>query len=105
MRKEAATLLKEADSNVKAVVKLKESTPEELFAPGTLYYLKRDVEEGNGTVKNRESYTLWKRDAGEHFQRIRLSGNVISDHRCESHYYALRDVLKRLPASDKRVYF
>jgi len=108
IRKDPASLHKKADSDVESVVKMEEAMrpmPEELFAPGTLYYLKRDIEEGSGTVKSRESYTLWKRDAGEHFQRILLSGNVISDHRCDSHYYALRDVLKSLPASDKRVYF
>ena len=79
--------------------------PEELFPPGTVYYLKRTIEEGTGSVKGRESYTLWKRHPGEHFQRILLSGNLISDHRCDSRYYALRDVLNSLPASGGRVYF
>lgn len=74
--------------------------PEELFVAGTLYFLKRDIDESS-----RESYTLWRRPAGEHFQRILLSGNLISDHRCDSHYYALRDLLKCLPASDQRVHF
>ena len=69
--------------------------PEDLFLPGTLYYLQRDIEDINGVED--ESYTLWKGDPGENFQRILLSGNLISDHRCESIYYALRDVLKTLP--------
>ncbi|KAJ1256717.1 hypothetical protein BS78_K326100 [Paspalum vaginatum] len=70
--------------------------PEDLFLPGTLYYLQRDTEDINGV--DEEAYTLWKGDPGENFQRILLSGNLISDHRCESIYYALRDVLKTLPA-------
>ena len=69
--------------------------PEDLFLPGTLYYLQRDIEDINGMED--ESYTLWKGDPGENFQRILLSGNLISDHRCESIYYALREVLKTLP--------
>ncbi|KAF8401857.1 hypothetical protein HHK36_012804 [Tetracentron sinense] len=77
--------------------------PEELFVPGTLFYLKRKVDADNGSNSNnskgREFYTLWKRNPGEHFQRIVLSSNIISDHKCDSHYYALRDVLKGLPAS------
>ncbi|KAJ3693085.1 hypothetical protein LUZ60_012180 [Juncus effusus] len=68
---------------------------EELFTPGKMYYLKREIEKSG--IKSMESYTLWKRNAGEHFYRILLSGNLISDHRCDSHYYALRDVLKSLP--------
>lgn len=71
--------------------------PEDLFLPGTLYYLQRDIEDINGVED--ESYMLWKGDPGENFQRILLSGNLISDHRCESIYYALRDVLKTLPPS------
>ncbi|PWZ36855.1 Sn1-specific diacylglycerol lipase beta [Zea mays] len=69
--------------------------PEDLFLPGTLYYLQRDIEDINDVEE--ESYTLWKGDPGENFQRILLSGNLISDHRCESIYYALREVLKTLP--------
>lgn len=73
--------------------------PEDLFLPGTLYYLQRDIEEINGG--DDESYTLWRGDAGENFQRILLSGSLISDHKCESIYYALRDVLKTLPLQDE----
>ncbi|CAN6203870.1 unnamed protein product [Urochloa humidicola] len=69
--------------------------PDDLFLPGTLYYLQRDIENINGVED--ESYTLWKGDPGENFQRILLSGNLISDHRCESIYCALREVLKALP--------
>ncbi|CAM0885065.1 unnamed protein product [Alopecurus aequalis] len=69
--------------------------PEDLFLPGTLYYLKREVGVVNGAED--ESYTLWRGDAGENFQRILLSGNLMSDHRCENIQYALRDVLKTLP--------
>ncbi|KAL6601503.1 hypothetical protein ACP70R_044723 [Stipagrostis hirtigluma subsp. patula] len=76
-----------------------EFVPEDLFLPGTLYYLQRDTEVINGVED--ESYTLWRGDPGENFQRILLSGNLISDHRCESIYYALRDVIKTLPLRDE----
>ncbi|KAM0050857.1 putative fungal lipase-like domain, alpha/Beta hydrolase [Helianthus debilis subsp. tardiflorus] len=72
------------------------SPEEELFIPGTVYYLKRKEEKHNGNKVNK--FTLWKRHTGEHFQRILLSNNLISDHKCDSHYYALRDVLKGIPA-------
>ncbi|KAL1826000.1 hypothetical protein ACET3Z_012778 [Daucus carota] len=72
---------------------------DELFIPGTVYFLKRNVESHtcNRHGKGGEYFTLWKRNPGEHFQRILLSSNLISDHKCDSHYYALRDVLKGLP--------
>lgn len=76
----------------------------ELFVPGTLYILKRNANarrEGNSA----ECFSLWKRHSGEHFQRIRLSNNIISDHKCDSHYYALRDVLKGLPGSTDEAIF
>ncbi|XP_057507860.1 uncharacterized protein LOC130790833 [Actinidia eriantha] len=75
------------------------SMPEELFVPGTLYYLKRNIDNhsSGSNNKGREYFTLWKRHPGEHFQRILLSNNLISDHKCDSHYYALRDVLKGFP--------
>lgn len=70
---------------------------EELFVPGAVYYLKRNI---NSHIGNKsEFFTLWKRHPGVHFQRIVLSSNLISDHKCDSHYYALRDVLKGLPGS------
>lgn len=68
--------------------------PEELLVPGTLYYLKRNLEGNGNGDKGREFFTLWRRNPGEHFQRVPLSSNLISDHKCESHYLALRDVLK-----------
>ncbi|TQD73442.1 hypothetical protein C1H46_041028 [Malus baccata] len=76
--------------------------PEELFVPGTVYYLKRNVDAhaGSSNGRRREYFTLWKRHPGEHFQRIVLSSNIITDHKCVSHYDALRDVLKDFPASD-----
>ncbi|CAL5206915.1 unnamed protein product [Lathyrus oleraceus] len=80
------------------VVKVEETKPavsEELFIPGTVYYLKRDLVSQNDVEE--EVYTLLKRQSGEHFQRIILSGNFLTDHRCDSHYFALRDVLKGLP--------
>ncbi|KAL6502899.1 hypothetical protein OROHE_024067 [Orobanche hederae] len=71
---------------------------ESLFVPGTVYYLKRNVD-AESHHKRVEYFTLLRRNPGEHFQRILLSGNLISDHKCDSHYYALRDVLKGLPSS------
>ncbi|XP_030499949.2 uncharacterized protein LOC115715249 isoform X1 [Cannabis sativa] len=72
--------------------------PEELFVPGSVYYLKRNLD--SQSRNGGEFFTLWKRNPGEHFQRIVLSSNLISDHKCDSHYYALRDVLKGLPGHD-----
>lgn len=72
---------------------------EELFIPGSVYFLKRKEEQHNGNKVN--EFTLWKRHTGEHFQRILLSNNLIADHKCDSHYYALRDVLKGIPAPTK----
>ncbi|XP_020682856.1 uncharacterized protein LOC110099891 [Dendrobium catenatum] len=89
-----------------AIGKQNERILEELFLPGTQYFLRRESDEGSSdnipNVKGKEFYTLWRRNPGEHFRRILLSGNLISDHKCENHYYALRDVLKGLPASDCR---
>ncbi|CAA7038136.1 unnamed protein product [Microthlaspi erraticum] len=83
-------------NKTKDVVKL----PEELYVPGAVYYLMRNLR-GNtkiGSGKRVEYFSLWKRDPGQHFQRILLSGNFITDHKCDSHYYALRDVLKGFPS-------
>jgi hypothetical protein len=88
------------------VVKIAESKPavsEELFIPGSVYYLKRNLGSQNDVEK--EVYTLLKRQPGEHFQRIILSGNFITDHKCDSHLYALRDVLKGLPWHGKEGIF
>ncbi|KAG4981953.1 hypothetical protein JHK87_026702 [Glycine soja] len=51
----------------------------------------------------KDFFTLYKREPGEHFQKVIFSGNFITDHRCDSHYYALRDVLKGLPWCGKEV--
>lgn len=104
VRKDASLLPKPHEES-QAIAKQAGAVPEELFTPGTLYYLKREIDDIVGNVKSKESYTLWKRDPGEHFQRILLSGNLISDHKCDSHYYALRDVLKSLPVSDEEALF
>ncbi|KAL7599656.1 hypothetical protein Lser_V15G27122 [Lactuca serriola] len=75
---------------------------EELFIPGSVYFLKRKEEKHNGNRFN--SFTLWKRNSGEHFERILLSNNLVSDHKCDSHYYALRDVLKGIPLPQNQNY-
>ncbi|KAG9155660.1 hypothetical protein Leryth_003948 [Lithospermum erythrorhizon] len=77
---------------------LASSVAKELFVPGSVYYLKRYVETLDNE-KSGEYFTLWKRHPGEHFQRIVLSSNLILHHKCDSHKYALRDVLKGLPPS------
>lgn len=69
--------------------------PEELFVPGTVCYLKRHMDSSSSA----EYFSLWKRHPDDHFQKIMLSSNIISDHKCDNHYYALRDVLKGLPSS------
>lgn len=82
------------------------TVPEELFVPGTVYYLKRNLDPQSGEPgKRREFFTLWKRHPGEHFEKIVLSSNLISDHKCDNHYYALRDVLKGLPGSNDESIF
>lgn len=72
--------------------------PEELFVPGTIFYLKRNTDTQAGI--GGEYFTLLKRHPGEHFQRIVLSNNLISNHKCDSHLYALRDVLKGFPGPE-----
>lgn len=80
-----------------AIMGKERTMPEELFVPGTVYYLKRNMDcNSNSRI---EYFTLWRRHPGDHFPRILLSSNLISDHKCDSHYYALRDVLKASPAS------
>lgn len=78
------------------------TVPEELLVPGTIYHLKRNIDTNAYSRSGREVevFTMWKRHPGEHFQRIVLSSNIISDHKCDSHYYALRDVLKGLPVTN-----
>ncbi|KAJ0963601.1 hypothetical protein J5N97_028723 [Dioscorea zingiberensis] len=83
-----------------SIVKQDGTMPEELFTPGMIYYLKREIEDGGANHKSKESYTLWKGLHANYFQRILLSGNLISDHKCDNHYYALRDVLKSLPGDE-----
>ncbi|XP_051143694.1 uncharacterized protein LOC127260075 isoform X2 [Andrographis paniculata] len=70
----------------------------DLFVPGSLYYVKRN-KDPERQHKQMEYFSLLKRHPGQHFQQILLSSRLISDHKCESHYYALRDVLKGLPIS------
>ncbi|KAK4720246.1 hypothetical protein R3W88_018584 [Solanum pinnatisectum] len=93
-----------ANSKVSTSSLVRQEGDAELFVPGTLYILKR-----NANARNKgnsvECFTLWKRHSGEHFQRILLSNNIISAHKCDSHYYALRDVLKGLPGSTDEAVF
>ncbi|CAO2818805.1 unnamed protein product [Amaranthus hypochondriacus] len=100
---------KDSSPSQSAVIKKAESSAlvhhEELFVPGTVYYLRRNSDTQTKSSKGSkamEYFTLWKWKAGQHFQTILLSSNVISDHKCESHYYALRDVIKGLPQSSNK---
>ncbi|CAN1766521.1 Diacylglycerol lipase-beta [Linum perenne] len=84
------------------------TVPAELFVPGCVYYLKRNVDTSSGSrsgERGLEYFTLLKRRPGEHFQKIVLSNNIISDHKCDSHQFALRDVLKGLSAARDEVLF
>lgn len=98
-RSSAVPLTSIPDTEASSPVKKEETTSsirgKELFVPGTLYYLKRNV------VGDEELFTLLKRHPGEHFYRILLSSNLLSDHKCETHIYALRDVLKGVPSSSE----
>ena len=89
-------------SGVTKVAGTKTAVIEELFIPGTVYYLKRNLASQN---VGKDFFTLYKREPGEHFQKVIFSGNFITDHRCDSHYYALRDVLKGLPWCGKEGIF
>lgn len=113
-RKESSTPKLSSTSNSKtqnATVLKQEgddgTVPEELFVPGTVYYLKRDVDTNtrSSDSRGREFFTLLKRHPGEHFQKIILSGNLISAHKCDNHLYALRDVTKGLPGSKDEAIF
>lgn len=81
-----------------------ENAHEELFTPGTLFHVRGRCVATTGmkSTGNREICTLWKGYPKEHFSRIVLSSTMLSDHKCDSHYYALRDVLKGLPKSGDR---
>ena len=76
-----------------------ETVQKELFALGNLFHIRgRCVAiAGEKTAGGKESCTLWKGYPDEHFGRIVLSDTILSDHKCDNHYYALRDVLKGLP--------
>ncbi|KAG6525964.1 hypothetical protein ZIOFF_015937 [Zingiber officinale] len=98
--KDSATSTK-PDIDSLSITKLEEQLPEELYVPGTIYYLKRGINNIDGH-KSGESYSLWKRNPDQDFRSIAISGKFISDHRCDSHYYALREVLKSLPISEAK---
>ncbi|KAJ6684955.1 ALPHA/BETA-HYDROLASES SUPERFAMILY PROTEIN [Salix purpurea] len=72
-----------------------------------VYYLKTDITTATETSSGRdmEFFTLWRRRSGEHFQRTVLSSKIIFDHKCDCHYYALRDVLKGLPGTNNECIF
>lgn len=79
----------------------------ELVAPGTLFHIcNRPIKtpEFNRNVDGGR-FSMWKGGAGSYLGRIVVTSNMFSDHRCESYYYGLRDVLKELPSSRNPVLF
>lgn len=80
----------------------------ELCVPGLLLLVcgGRPISGADDSEKSagREGHVLLKGYDGTQFGRIVLSSTMLSDHKCVSIYYALRDVLKGLPktgGSDK----
>ncbi|KAJ7543020.1 hypothetical protein O6H91_09G022400 [Diphasiastrum complanatum] len=72
---------------------------EQLFCPGLLFHVTgRPCPRlfDNGITETREGCVLVKGHPGTRFGRIILSGTMFSDHKCDSYYYSLRDVLKGL---------
>lgn len=50
----------------------------------------------------KDGFVLVEGSEGSNFGRIVLTGSLLSDHKCDNHLYALRDVLKGLPVSQGR---
>jgi hypothetical protein len=79
----------------------------ELRVPGLLLLIcggQAPTNEDGTKSAGREGHILLKGHDGTQFGRIVLSSTMLSDHKCRSIYYALRDVLKGLPktgGSDK----
>ncbi|CAK9214810.1 unnamed protein product [Sphagnum jensenii] len=75
----------------------------ELLVPGTLLFIcgGQPIQrpENTGKSQGREGHVLLRGHPGTGFGPIILSGNMLTDHKCENVYYALRDVLKGLPKS------
>ncbi|KAL2635883.1 hypothetical protein R1flu_007362 [Riccia fluitans] len=77
----------------------------QLHAPGTLYHIRsRGIKPANvGSKDGIDGCTLWEGSLEAKLCRIVLSTSMLSDHKCESYYYALRDVLKGIPVSEEIV--
>lgn len=79
----------------------------ELWVPGSLLLIcggQAPTNADGAKSVGREGHVLLKGHEGTQFGRIVLSSTMLSDHKCISIYYALRDVLKGLPktgGSDK----
>lgn len=91
---------------LKEGVKAEDEHPE-LWVPGLLLLIcggRAPTNEDGVKSAGREGHILLKGQDGTQFGRIVLSSTMLSDHKCISIYYALRDVLKGLPktgGSDK----
>ncbi|KAG0556329.1 hypothetical protein KC19_11G044800 [Ceratodon purpureus] len=92
--------------NLKEESKAEDEHPE-LWVPGLLLLIcggRAPTNEDGTKSAGREGHILLKGQDGTQFGRIVLSSTMLSDHKCISIYYALRDVLKGLPktgGSDK----
>uniref|UniRef100_A0A7I4CAW7 Fungal lipase-type domain-containing protein n=1 Tax=Physcomitrium patens TaxID=3218 RepID=A0A7I4CAW7_PHYPA len=79
--------------------KIKDEHPE-LWVPGLLLLIyggRTPTDVDQKEFAGREGHVLLKGQDGTQFGRIVLSSTMLSDHKCISIYYALRDVLKGLP--------
>lgn len=91
---------------LKEEIKAEDEHPE-LRVPGLLLLIcggQAPTNEDGTKSTEREGHILLKGHDGTQFGRIVLSSTMLSDHKCRSIYYALRDVLKGLPktgGSDK----
>ncbi|XP_024517736.1 sn1-specific diacylglycerol lipase beta [Selaginella moellendorffii] len=92
---------KDESSKSEATKTVKEH--EELYSPGILYHLcgRASMKDQHGDSAA-QGCSLWLVNRDARFSRIVLTGSMLSDHKCDSHYYALRDVLKSLPRSERR---
>jgi hypothetical protein len=92
--------------DLKEETKAEDEHPE-LRVPGLLLLIcggQAPTNEDGTKSAGREGHILLKGHDGTQFGRIVLSSTMLSDHKCRSIYYALRDVLKGLPktgGSDK----
>ncbi|KAK9137753.1 hypothetical protein Sjap_008347 [Stephania japonica] len=86
-------------ANTTIVIKTDKATNEELFVPGTVYYLKRHRDRKSNELSRSivASHLPLKRHLGANVQNTGPSGSVMWDQMCISSYFLLRGLLKNLP--------